>query len=191
MPCFMLKYTSASRLNKKLCSWIRSFTTLTLNWGAMEVACRHSPYPEYNLVEGQEHLPYQEYFVEGRDTSAEGQLFIAVVEVDLASSVVELARHVHRTGLRQVSAEQVDLVFELMGIVQSVAESPLIPSRSATDDDSLCLKDPNPKKYADALFLLARDMANPLGAFGFVHPTKYLPFLQQLAGDLMNQSNCL
>lgn len=139
------------------------------------------------FVEGEEHLPYQEYIVEGGDSGGEGEFFIAVEEVDLASSIVELARHVRRTGLRQVTAEQVDLVFELIGIVQSVAESPLIPSSSATDDDLICLQDANPKQYADALFLLARDVANPMGSFASVHPTKYSPFLQQLAGDMSTE----
>jgi hypothetical protein len=70
-----------------------------------------------------------------------------------------------------------------MKFTESACESPqLCPANMHSDRNFQ-----DPRQYADSLVLLARDVdAHPWGAFVCVHPAKYLPFLQQLAGDLMD-----
>ena len=102
----------------------------------------------------------------------------------LASAALKLARLVRTSGLRPGlrSQEHVELALELVEFANSACESPLInPTNSHSDHN---FQDPG--KYPESLVMVARDVdAHPWGAFGFVHPNKYLPFLQQLAGDLM------
>jgi hypothetical protein len=102
---------------------------------------------------------------------------------ELAATALKLARHVRSTGLRRGSEEQVGQVLELMKFAESACESPLLCPANTHSDRNF----QDPRWYADSLVLLARDVdAHPWGAFGCVHPAKYLPFLQQLAGDLMD-----
>jgi hypothetical protein len=102
---------------------------------------------------------------------------------ELASTALKLARHVRTEGLRRGSGEQGGQVLKLMKFTESACESPLFCPADMHSDRNF----QDPRQYADSLVLLARDVdAHPWGVFGCVHPAKYLPFLQQLAGDLMD-----
>ena len=102
----------------------------------------------------------------------------------LASKALQLARHVRTKGLRGGSDEHVEQAFELIAFAESACEVPLLlcPANMHSDRNFQ-----DPRLYVESLVMLARDVdAHPWGAFACVHPATYLPFLQQLAGDLMH-----
>ena len=102
---------------------------------------------------------------------------------EVASTALKLARHVRMTGLRGGSDEQVGQVLKLMKFTESACDWPLLCPANMHSDRNF----QDHRQYADSLVLIARDVdAHPWGAFGCVYPAKYLPFLQQLAGDLMD-----
>ena len=96
------------------------------------------------------------------------------------------------TGIRKhlddiSKAEAMALVLK---ILEYVKESDRHPSLVSTVTDTSCAMEDefmtNPMHYAKSMVMLARDVdAQPLGAFSFHAPSLYLPFLQQLAIDLM------
>jgi hypothetical protein len=90
-------------------------------------------------------------------------------------------------------AECLASVLKLLEYVEEIsARHPsLVPAvtvdtshHSTVEDDHEFMT--KPMHYAKAMVMLARDVdAQPLGAFSFHAPSLYLPFLQQLAIDLM------
>jgi hypothetical protein len=111
----------------------------------------------------------------------------AVLQSGNLSMMTGIRKHLDDTSV----AESLASVLKLLEYVEESARRhpSLVPavtvdtSRSTTVEDEFMTK---PMHYAKAMVMLARDVdAQPLGAFSFHAPSLYLPFLQQLAIDLM------
>ena len=96
------------------------------------------------------------------------------------------------TGIRKhlddsSKAESLALVLKLLEYVEESARhlslvSPATATSRTVEGEFMT----KPMNYAKSMVMLARDMdAQPLGTFAFHAPSVYLPFLQQLAIDLM------
>ena len=113
----------------------------------------------------------------------------AVLQSGNLSMMTAIRKHLDDTS----KAECLALVLKLVEYVEAkevsarhlflVSDVTVDTSHTVQEDDEFMMK---PMHYAKAMVMLARDVdAQPLGAFSFHAPSLYLPFLQQLAIDLM------
>jgi hypothetical protein len=89
------------------------------------------------------------------------------------------------TGIRKHldDASKAESLASVLKLLEYVEEISARHHTSRTVEDEFMTK---PMHYAKSMVMLARDVdAQPLGAFSFHAPSLYLPFLQQLAIDLM------
>jgi hypothetical protein len=111
----------------------------------------------------------------------------AVLQSGNLSMMTAIRKHLDDTS----KAECLASVLKLLEYVEEVSARHLFLVSAVTVDESHTVQEDDefmmkPMHYAKAMVMLARDVdAQPLGAFSFHAPSRYLPFLQQLAIDLM------
>ena len=103
----------------------------------------------------------------------------AVLQSGNLSMMTAIRKHLDDISKAEANA----LVLELLEFVEESARDHAVTDMSCIVEDEFMT---NPMHYAKSMVILARDVdAQPLGAFSFHAPSLYLPFLQQLAMDLV------